>query len=67
MGKANEKAVHDQIIHFVGGHKRTIRNVIDVWENEMTHILTIEGKEWIINKSNVLCVERIYRAPQKIL
>lgn len=46
-----------QIIHFVGGIKRTIPNVIKVYENEMTHILTVEGIEWIINKNNVLAVE----------
>lgn len=49
---------HSQIIHFKGGYKRTIYNVIRVWENEWTHIVTLEGKEWIINKNNVLCVER---------
>lgn len=50
---------HTQIIHFVGGTKRTIRNVIGLWENEMCHIVTIEGTEWIINKSNVLAIEKI--------
>ena len=48
-----------QVIHFVGGIKRTIHGVIAVSENEMTHILTLNGIEWIINKSNVLCVEII--------
>lgn len=46
-----------QIIHFVGGIKRTIPNIIKVYENEMCHILTAEGIEWIINKNNVLAVE----------
>lgn len=46
-----------QIIHFVGGYKRTIYNIVKVYENEMTHILTVEGIEWIINKNNVLAVE----------
>ena len=46
-----------QIIHFVNGYKRTIKNVVCVWENEMTHILTKEGTEWIINKEKVLAVE----------
>ena len=50
---------HRQIIHFVGGVKRTIENVVYVWENEMTHIMTEEGVEWVVNKSNVLCVERV--------
>jgi hypothetical protein len=52
-----------QIIHFIGGIKRTIPDVVYVWENEMTHILTLEGTEWIINKNNVLCVEK----PKKLL
>ena len=46
-----------QIIHFVGGVKRTIPNIINVYENEMCHILTAEGIEWVINKQNVLAVE----------
>lgn len=50
---------HRQIIHFVGGEKRTIENIVFIWENEMTHILVDNGTEWIINKKNVLCVERI--------
>jgi hypothetical protein len=49
---------HTQIIHFIGGYKRTIQNVVSVWENEYTHILTGNGVEWIINKRNVLCVEK---------
>lgn len=49
---------HTQIIHFIGGYKRTIYNVVRLWENEYTHIITLEGKEWIINKNNVLCIER---------
>ena len=57
--RIEEKEVHNQIIHFVGGQKRYIRNVIYIWENEMTHILTLEGTEWIINKNNVLCVEKV--------
>lgn len=50
---------HRQIIHFVEGTKRTIENVVYIWENEMTHILVDNGTEWIINKDNVLCVERV--------
>ena len=48
-----------QIIHFVGGTKRTVRGIIRIWENEWTHLLDINGTEWIINKNNVLCVERV--------
>ena len=53
------KTGHDQIIHFVGGYKRTIKNVQKIWENEMTHVVDGCDREWIINKANVLCVEVI--------
>jgi hypothetical protein len=56
---------HRQIIHFIGGQKRTIENVIYVWENEMTHLITLNGIEWIINKNNVLCVEKVYAKRKK--
>lgn len=50
---------HTQIIHFIGGYKRTIIGIVRIWENELTHLVTMNGTEWIINKSNVLCVEKI--------
>ena len=50
--------IHDQIIHFVGGSKRYIAGVQWIWENEMLHLLTINGTEFIINKDNVLFVQR---------
>ena len=56
-----ENETFDQIIHFKGGYKRTIYNVEYIWENEMTHIVTADGIEWLINKDNVLCVEVIRR------
>jgi hypothetical protein len=49
---------HDQIIHFINGSKRLIQGVQFVWENEMTHIVDYLGVEYIVNKSNVLFVER---------
>ena len=52
---------HDQIIHFINGSKRLIQGVVYIWENEMTHIVDYLGVEYIINKSNVLMVERISR------
>lgn len=50
--------IHDQIIHFIDGHKRTIKGVKYVWENEMLHLITENGNEFIINKNNVLFVQR---------
>ena len=49
-----------QIIHFIGGYKRTIYHIQNIWENEMIHIIDGGGIEWVINKNNVLCVEKIY-------
>lgn len=53
--------MHDQIIHFINGEKRLIQGVKYVWENEMIHIVDYLGVEYIINKPNVLFVERISR------
>lgn len=57
--KSNGAGTHDQIIHFINGSKRLIQGVKFVWENEMVHIVDYLGVEYIINKSNVLMVERI--------
>lgn len=51
---------HTQIIHFIGGYKRTIYDVRYIWENEMTHLIDGKGVEWIINKPNVLAVEKYF-------
>lgn len=51
--------LHHQIVHFVGGIKRTIPNVKYIWENEMTHVIDSDGIEWVINKNNVLMVEKV--------
>ena len=55
---------HDQIIHFIGGQKRLIQGVKYIWENEMTHIVDYLGIEYIINKSNVLMIERISKGEE---
>ena len=50
---------HNQIIHFKGegSPKRTLLNVIKVWQNTWTHCLLENGTEWIINPDNVLAIE----------
>ena len=48
---------HNQIIHFIDGHKRTLLNVVKVWQNTWYHILLEDGTEWIINPDNVLAIE----------
>ena len=50
--------IHDQIIHFIDGHKRYIKGVKWIWENEMLHLITKNGIEFLINKRNVLFVQR---------
>jgi hypothetical protein len=50
--------VHDQIIHFKGGTKRYIKSVKWIWENECTHLITVNKQEFIINKENVLFIQR---------
>ena len=56
--KDGSYTIHDQIIHFVDGHKRYIKGVKYIWENEMLHIITENEIEFIINKANVLFVQR---------
>lgn len=48
---------HNQIIHFRGGLKRTLNNVVKVWQNTWCHVLLADGTEWIINQENVLAIE----------
>ncbi len=50
--------LHDQIIFFVDGSKRTIKGVRHVWENTWTHLITANEQEWIINPDKVLCIQR---------
>jgi hypothetical protein len=56
--KDGSYTVHDQIIHFVDGHKRTIKGVKWIWENEMLHLVTENNNEFVINKDKVLFVQR---------
>ncbi len=48
---------HNQIIHFRDGNKRTLNNIVKVWQNTWTHILLENGNEWIVNPNNVLAIE----------
>ena len=59
--KSNGVGTHDQIIHFINGSKRLIQGVMFIWENEMVHIVDYLGVEYIVNKPNVLFIERISR------
>lgn len=48
-----------QIIHFVGGEKRTFFNIdtTDVQQGEFTKLRQTDGTLIMINPKNVLCVE----------
>ena len=48
-----------QIIHFVGGEKRTFGNIKSstVKQGQFTKLNTIDGRMILINDKNVLCIE----------
>lgn len=48
-----------QIIHFVGGEKRTFENIIttEIKQGQFTKLNTIDGKYILVNDKNVLCIE----------
>jgi hypothetical protein len=56
--KDGSYTIHDQIVHFKGGTKRTISQVKWIWENEMIHLITVNNIEFIINRDNVLFIQR---------
>jgi hypothetical protein len=48
-----------QIIHFVGGEKRTFNNIksSEVKQGQFTKLTTKDGRMILINDKNVLCIE----------
>lgn len=48
-----------QIIHFVGGEKRTFEGVItsEVKQGQFTKLTTKDGRMVLVNDKNVLCIE----------
>jgi hypothetical protein len=48
-----------QIIHFVGGEKRTFENIksTTVKQGQFTKLSTKDGRMILINDKNVLCIE----------
>ena len=48
-----------QIIHFVGGVKRTFESIktAEIKQGQMTKLETKDGRIIMINDSNVLCIE----------
>ncbi len=48
---------HNQIIHFDNCTKATYLNIIRVWQDTLVHIVTEEGKEYLVNPKRVLSTE----------
>jgi hypothetical protein len=48
-----------QIIHFIGGEKRTFENIksTSVKQGQFTKLTTKDGRMILINDKNVLCIE----------
>jgi hypothetical protein len=48
-----------QIIHFVGGEKRTFENIESEYikQGQFTKLMTKDGRMILINDKNVLCIE----------
>ena len=48
-----------QIIHFVGGEKRTFENINSevIKQGQFTKLTTKDGRMILINDKNVLCIE----------
>ena len=48
-----------QIIHFVGGVKRTFEGVstVDIKQGQMTKLELKDGRFVLVNDNNVLCIE----------
>jgi hypothetical protein len=48
-----------QIIHFIGGEKRTFNNIksSEVKQGQFTKLTTKDGRMILINDKNVLCIE----------
>jgi hypothetical protein len=49
---------HTQIIQFINGVKKTIQAVVRIDEGELLRLTTKNGKEFLIDKSKVLWIER---------
>jgi hypothetical protein len=48
-----------QILHFIGGEKRTFNNIIstEIKQGQFTKLTTTDGRMILINDKNVLCIE----------
>jgi hypothetical protein len=48
-----------QILHFVGGEKRTFNNIIstEIKQGQFTKLTTKDGRMILVNDKNILCIE----------
>jgi hypothetical protein len=53
-----------QIIHFVGGEKRTFENIKSnyIKQGQFTKLITEDGRMILINDKNVLCIEVFHQS-----
>jgi len=53
-----------QILHFVGGEKRTFHNVKSktIKQGQFTKFETLDGRLVMVNDKNILCIEIINEA-----
>jgi hypothetical protein len=62
--KAQGKFV-TQIIHFVGGEKRTFENIESdyIKQGQFTKLMTSDGRMILVNDKNLLCIE-VFQQPE---
>lgn len=51
---------HTQILHYDNGTKLTCVGVIHVWQDTLIHLVTDEGRHYLVNPTRVLHTEIIY-------
>lgn len=56
---ANLSSTVTQIVHFIGGEKRTFENILPetIKQGQFTKFKTTTGKYIMVNDKNVLCIE----------
>lgn len=56
---ARKGKIVTQIIHFVGGEKRTFESIktFEIKQGQFTKLYTMDGRLILVNDKNVLCIE----------
>lgn len=56
---ASKGKIVTQIIHFVGGEKRTFESIktFEIKQGQFTKLYTMDGRLILVNDKNVLCIE----------